>query len=348
MSKIRYIVIGSGWRAMFYARIAAALPEDFELCALYCRSREKADKVFKETGAHTTTSIEECIACKPDFAVIAVSKGDIFKVAEEWLDRGIPVLCETPLGSSVDEIRHIWQLHKDGALIQTAEQYHLYPTYSAMLALLGENIMGEPYNITLSAIHDYHGVSIIRKVLRINQEPFKIYGREHIFPVVETMSRYEKFYDGRTADKGRTRLTLDYGKKCGFYDFCSVQYRSFIRDRYINIQGVKGECTNRTYIYLDRDFLPHRDSLEITEENGGVSSICFKGRELYKNEFSALMPEDETAIAKMLMGMKKYIKTGEEIYSVKDALTDSFTALKMIEAAESGLEIWADPSEIFS
>ena len=45
MSKVRFAVVGSGWRSFFYIRIAKALPEIFELTALLCRSREKADRV---------------------------------------------------------------------------------------------------------------------------------------------------------------------------------------------------------------------------------------------------------------------------------------------------------------
>ena len=34
MGKIRYGVIGSGWRAEFYIRIAKAVPDKFELTAV--------------------------------------------------------------------------------------------------------------------------------------------------------------------------------------------------------------------------------------------------------------------------------------------------------------------------
>ena len=43
MSKVRYAVVGSGWRSLFYIRIAKALPETFELTALLCR------KAFRST-----------------------------------------------------------------------------------------------------------------------------------------------------------------------------------------------------------------------------------------------------------------------------------------------------------
>ena len=41
MSKVRYAVVGSGWRSLFYIRIAKALSETFELTALLCRTGKK-------------------------------------------------------------------------------------------------------------------------------------------------------------------------------------------------------------------------------------------------------------------------------------------------------------------
>lgn len=37
MAKIRYAIIGSGWRALFYIRIAKALPEQFEVTGILVR-----------------------------------------------------------------------------------------------------------------------------------------------------------------------------------------------------------------------------------------------------------------------------------------------------------------------
>lgn len=50
MRKIRYAVVGSGWRSLFYGRIAKALPERFELAALGCRTEEKAARMREEYG----------------------------------------------------------------------------------------------------------------------------------------------------------------------------------------------------------------------------------------------------------------------------------------------------------
>ena len=43
MKKIRFGLIGSGWRAEFYIRIAKMLPEQFELTGVLIRDKEKGN-----------------------------------------------------------------------------------------------------------------------------------------------------------------------------------------------------------------------------------------------------------------------------------------------------------------
>ena len=92
MAKLRFIVVGSGWRSLFYWRIAQALPERFTLCAMLCRTEEKAEKMHREYGVPVSTSAEQCIALHPDLVVVAVNKASIAAVSTEWLARGFAVL----------------------------------------------------------------------------------------------------------------------------------------------------------------------------------------------------------------------------------------------------------------
>jgi len=48
--------------------------------------------------------------------------------------RGFAVLCETPAALEEDALRALWQLHRQGAKLQVAEQYWLYPTLAKRLA----------------------------------------------------------------------------------------------------------------------------------------------------------------------------------------------------------------------
>ena len=120
MAKLRFIVVGSGWRSLFYWRIAQALPERFELCAMLCRTEEKAEKMHREYGVPVSTSAEQCAALHPDLVVVAVNKASIAAVSTEWLARGFAVLCETPAALEEDALRALWQLHRQGAKLQVA------------------------------------------------------------------------------------------------------------------------------------------------------------------------------------------------------------------------------------
>ena len=113
MAKLRFLVVGSGWRSLFYVRIAQALPQQFELCAVLCRSQEKADQIHRY-GAPVSTSPEQCAAMRPDFVVVAVNKASLAQVSKEWIERGFAVLCETPAALETDQLRTLWKLHTSG------------------------------------------------------------------------------------------------------------------------------------------------------------------------------------------------------------------------------------------
>lgn len=143
MAKLRFIVVGSGWRSLFYWRIAQALPERFELCAMLCRTEEKAEKMHREYGVPVSTSAEQCAALHPDLVVVAVNKASIAAVSTEWLARGFAVLSETPAALEEEALRALWQLHRQGAKLQVAEQYWLYPTLAKRLAAVHSGALVE-------------------------------------------------------------------------------------------------------------------------------------------------------------------------------------------------------------
>lgn len=166
MKPLTFIIVGSGWRAMFYARIAKRFPEQFQLKYMLCRQQQKAERIAREYGIPATTSIADCEAAKPDFVVVAVTKTSIFDVTKEWALRGYAVLCETPAAMTVEQLKELWNLKVScKARIQVAEQYLRYPVLAAGLEVLRSGKLGEPYAVSLSVAHDYHGASLIRHML---------------------------------------------------------------------------------------------------------------------------------------------------------------------------------------
>ena len=353
MAPIRCIVVGSGWRSLFYWRIARAYPELFEMAAMVCRTEEKASRMSREYGIPAVFSEKAGEERQPEFVVVAVNKAAIFEVTKRWALKGYPVLCETPAALTLENVRELWRLRQEaGVRIQTAEQYFLYPSFCAGIEAVKRGYLGDPYAIDISAAHDYHAVSLIRRYLNIGYQNMIISGKRYHFPVEETDSRYGAITDGRVSQRERVRLTFEFeGGKTAFYDFDGIQYHSFIRSRHIKVQGQLGELDDGTLRYVDKEHKPHRENMQ-TEygDQGGISRIRLGGQLLYENPFikrgqQILPSQDETAIAEFLFGMREYISKGIEVYPLAEALQDAYVRVLMEEMLETGQAVRSERQE---
>lgn len=340
MRPLTFIIIGSGWRSLFYVRIAKRFPELFQLKYMFCRTQEKADKMASEHGIETTISEEVCEKAKPEFVVVAVAKNSIFKETKKWAEKGFPVLCETPAGSNLDELKMLWDLAQKGAKIQVAEQYCRYPIMAAGLTSLKEGKVSDPYSVTLSAAHDYHGVSLIRHMLQ-PEKPMDlkveyVCGTCYTFPITETNSRQGAICDGRMKESERVRITIQFAnQKVAFYDFDKIQYHSYIRGRYLNVQGLRGEWNDTILRYVNAKNVPVLEEVTFLLEpkyNSLLTNELKKHSETWNPFLEMGDEQDEYAIATMMLDMRKYLKDGVEVYPLKEALEDAYLWLLFQEA----------------
>ncbi len=344
MKPLSFIVVGSGWRSLFFVRIAKRFPELFELKYMLCRTQEKAEKMAAEYGIATTTSEEVCEQAKPDFVVNAVNRVNLFDVTKTWSDKGFPVFMETPAADSKEQLKAVWEMLQRGAKIQVAEQYHRYPFLAAGLKAIEEEKIADPYAVHLSMVHDYHGASMIRRMLEPHH-PMELKlqylsGCSYSFRVTETDSRAGAITDGRVKESGRTVVTLQFeNNKVAFYDFCGTQYHSFIRSRHLNVQGRDGEWNDTLLRYVGEDHLP------VTEEVKAYLNPkyhMFENEELHrlKNEWKPYLDlkntaQDEYAIATMMLDMREYIEGGAEVYPMREALEDAYWTLLIRKAVQN-------------
>lgn len=345
MKPLNFVVVGSGWRSLFYARIAKAYPDCFNLAAFLSRTEEKARWIQEETGIKAVTSPGECMWEKPDFIVVAVNKESIFQVTREWALKGYPVLCETPAAMELGDLQELWRLHdKEGARIQVAEQYFQYPVFHAAIEIVKREYLGDPYMVNLSAVHDYHGASLIRQLLGTGFENMKLYGKKFRYPVVETDSRYGIIEDGRMSERERVRLTFEFeGGKTAFYDFNGIQYHSRIRSRHLNVQGPRGELDDFMLRYVGKDNKSRECQIikKYFETGSGIKEISMGEELLYQNPFYDLgkdngLPQDETAIGTLMLGMRRFIEEGVEVYPLAEGLQDAYVRILMEQALKSG------------
>ena len=350
MSPLTYLIVGSGWRAEFYGRIAAAYPDFFR--AVYCcRSEEKAALMRAKTGAYAFTSKEACLTMNPDFVVTAVDKAHSADVAIEWARRGFPVACETPAAPTFEGLRALRSCKlSDGspAKITCMEQYHRYPILMAGLAAIDSGAIGEPYSAYLSAAHDYHGFSLIKKMLKTEGEGYTVRGQKIKSPVIMTDSRNSALYDGalKTADRDILHITFDSGKTA-VYDFSGTQYHSFIRSRSLIVRGSRGEWNGRTILGLNPENEPTRTALmpDIPARYRCLDNTSLRDlRKVWQNELTLETAQDEFAIASMLLDMREFIAGGPSPYPLISALEDSLFWLKSREAlADPWKEVRVDP-----
>ena len=362
MGKTRFIIVGSGWKSLYYVRIAKALPQRFELCAMLCRTEEKAQRMASENGIHTTTSETECESMKPDVVVVAVNKASIAEVSARWLEKGFCVLSETPAAMELPMLERLWKLHCEGARLVVNEQYRQYPIYRALISVADSGILGEKDCLNCSLAHEYHGASLIRALLGVHQsEQFSLVAKTYEFPTTETLTRYDSFTDGRVAMKKRMVATFEFRNgKVALYDFDGEQYRSPIRRNTLRLQGVRGEIIDSTVHYLDGGNRPVTSEIEVSSrkvkteydnpnlsEIDEVTGISLEGRSLYNPEFGLCgLAQDETAMATMLERSAEYGKGGLSPYPLEEALQDAYTMILMQKAietgtkVESGIQIW--------
>ena len=349
LKPLSFVIVGSGWRAMFFVRIAKRYPELFHLNYLLCRGGEKAERLRREEGIPATTSVQVCEDSHPDFIVIAVSWDAAFTLTKEWIKKGYPVLEETPAATTEEQLEELWELHRNGAHIQIAEQYLRYPLLASGLRAIRQGLLGEPHVVELSLVHEYHAASLIRNMLNLglnSQESlknglpaFKLWGRQYIFPVVETDSRQGPVTDGSVKSQTRTRVTIEFeGGKMAFYDFSGVQYHTFIRARHINVQGVKGEWNDTLLRYVDSSFHPVKEQLRPgldpaypdleTPQLQELSSI-------WKPEVHMENWQDEYAIATMMLDMGEFIENDCGGYPLAEALEDAYIWMLMKKAVQN-------------
>lgn len=77
-----------------------------------------------------------------------------------------------------------------------------YPVFHAAIEITKRGYLGDPYMVNISAVHDCHGASLIRRLLGTGLENMKVYGKKYLYPVVETDSRQGFIEDGRVSENG--------------------------------------------------------------------------------------------------------------------------------------------------
>ena len=133
MQQVRTAVIGVGYLGRFHAQKYAQLPAA-DLVAVVDASAEQRDRVAAETGCRAVPDYRDILG-EVDAVSIATPTPLHYPIARECLERGIHVLVEKPITTTLEEARSLVETAaRTGLILQVG---HLERFNAAILALAG-------------------------------------------------------------------------------------------------------------------------------------------------------------------------------------------------------------------
>jgi predicted dehydrogenase len=312
----------------------------------------------RELPVPVYTSLGECVdRAAPDFVVTAVPWGVNPGVVVEAVQRGLPVLAETPPAPDAAGLRELWAAVGDSGLVQVAEQYLLVPAHAARLAAVRAGLIGTPTQVQVSSTHQYHAISMMRGLLGVGRGPVTVRASRSTAPLVNPLTR-----DGWTDDPDphpatTTIATLDFGDgRSGLYDFTDNQWHNQLRFRRLLVRGSHGELRDDEVIRLGEPrtllrspLIRRQTGYDLDLDGFDTETITLDGQVLFRNPYPGRRwSDEEIAIATLLDATAAWVR-GEAPapYPLADGVQDHLIALAVEEAADTdrtvttSTEIWA-------
>lgn len=343
----RFAVVGSRWRSEFFARVAAAAPDRFELVGVQVRSDEAAERMARR-GARTVRTLDELLALEPEFVVPAVSWPAMPDVVREFVGRGAHVLAETPPAPTLDGLRALWHDVGGSGRVQVAEQYTRMPGHAARLAVVGDKVIGTPTSVEIASTHLYHAVALVRAYLDAGLADATVSARSFTAPLADPLGFSGWAADPQPVPLATTVATLDFGDgRFGLYDFVDNQWWNPLRARRIVVRGSLGEIVDDTVTRLTADgpvtspVVYRRTGVDMNLEGNDVVHASFDGKVVYRNPWvGTRLSEDDVAVASHLVAMGLWVRDeGPAPYPLADGCQDHAIGLAIEESARTGADV---------
>jgi predicted dehydrogenase len=339
-------IVGNGWRAQFFHRIAAALPDEFVIAGVVVRSAETADRVRAAWAVPTYSSITDLIAAQhPDYVISCGPREVNVDVMATCVELRMPVLCETPPASDLAGLRALWQRIGDARLVQVAEQYLLMPGHAARRTLIEDGVIGQPTSVQVSSTHLYHAVSMIRGLLGVGFKPGVIRAQQFVAPLVDPLGQKGWTDDDDPKPVATTIATIDFGDAMGLYDFTDNQWHNQLRSRRLVIRGSLGEISNDEVVrlaepqtFIHSPIVRRQIGYDLDLDGYDTDHLSFEGRILWRNPFpGARFSDEELAIATMMRRTAAWARDDAEApYPLAEACQDHLIGLAIGASAATG------------
>jgi predicted dehydrogenase len=343
-----FALIGSGWRAGMFLDVARALGT-VPCVGVVVRTPRQLD-------LPTYTSLDTCLReLRPDFVLTTTPRQVSPGVIAEAVDRGVPVLAETPPAPDLEGLQALWAAVGASGLVQVAEQYLMMPSHAARAALVATGAIGTPTQVQVSSTQQYHAVSLIRGLLDAGRGPVTVRASRFTAPLVSPLSRSGWTDDEDPHPTTTTIATLDFGDgRSGLYDFTEQQTRNQLRFRRLTVRGSTGELHNDEVVQLTGPRTVVRSPL-VRRQTGhdldligyDTEHISLGSQVLYRNPYPGRRwMDEEIAMATLLERMAAWVRgAGPEPYSLADGMQDQQIALAIEESADTDTTVTTSPQD---
>lgn len=341
----RFALVGGGWRAEFFARIARELPDQFQLAGVVQRDPAKAAAFGARWQVPALGSHGAIAEAGVDFVVVSVRPEAHLEILTELHRLGLAVLCETPAAPDLEALVAIWRLVEQGFRLHVAEQYLFQPLHAARLRLIAEGALGQVSSARVSVAHGYHGVSLMRHFLGIGFADCTVRGKRFASRALEGPSRHGWPEEERFVATTQLLGEFDFGDRLGLFDFTDVQYRSPVHSHHVVIRGDRGEISDLELRVmpdygepLTRAFTRAESGRYSDLYGYALKTIACGDQTLWKNPWPGTrLMDDEIAIAVAMRRMAALVRgEGGGPYPYAAAAQDQYLTLLMQQAAQSG------------
>ena len=349
MKPIPFSIVGTGWRAEFYLRVARKYPDRFVAVGLVSRGNKAIESKFSVKTYPTIDSLLN--AEKPSFVVTSLPWDMNPLAIKKLVAEGMPVLSETPPAPDHKAMLDLCSfVRAKRGRVQVAEQVHLRPHHQAQAQLVASGRLGQVHEVVVSVSHGYHGISLMRRLLGVAFENATISGTQFNSTMIEGPGRAGPPKKKKLVPTTRDFYFFNFGNKLGVVDFTGAQYFGWIRSEHLQVRGTHGELVNDQVSCL-RDFrTPLQFPLTRVAEGqcGNLNpprlvGYQAAGKWLYRNPFG---PEgamdDEIAIGELLTRMDTYVRSGKDFYPLAEGCQDHYLWLLAQKACRTGRKITSE------
>ncbi|GAA1853478.1 hypothetical protein ACFFOM_20340 [Microlunatus capsulatus] len=347
-----FALVGSGFRAQMFLDVARALGTVSCVGAVV--------RTPRTLGVPTFGSLDACVAAaRPDFVLTTTPWSVTPAAVVQAVERGLPVLAETPPAPDLEAMRDLWAAVGGSGLVQVAEQYLMMPAHAARAAVVAGGAIGTPTQVQVSSTQQYHAVSLVRGYLGAGRGPVTARASRTTAPLLSPLDRGGWTDDPAEHPTTTTLATLDLGPgRSALYDYTEQQTRNQLRSRRLLVRGSAGELQDDAVVRLAgprtlvRTPLQRRQSGHDLDLLGfDTEHITFDGAVVYRNPYvGQRWMDEEIAVATLLERTAAWVRgEGPEPYPLAEGLHDQQVALAVERSADldapvtTSSEGWSTP-----